>query len=346
LLRFFNVHAPDGWDAGFLVWESAPKPGAEFVAGPMLAPHAREIYTAQFSGRHLWSRRIALQPLGRVVDTDEICTREELFESDLWKSFLSTWSMTHALAAVLDRDGDRRLALVVPGPDGPDLTDLRRGIRLIAPHLQRAVRISRRIARAELKSEAAEASLAQTGAGVVALTRDLAIVNINPAAQRFADLGLARIAEARWRFSDARAQEALKALSAEGEHASTAFTVAQPDGKETAVLAIRIAAKTRATLDGFLEGAAILLTLAGKERAPTIPVDHLAAWFGLTPMEARLASALADGATVKNYAKLRGVSENAVRYLLKGVLRKTNASDQARLVAALRALPSASVAAR
>jgi DNA-binding CsgD family transcriptional regulator len=102
----------------------------------------------------------------------------------------------------------------------------------------------------------------------------------------------------------------------------------------------------RDALAGFVHGAAILLTLAQKPRAPAIPVEHLAAWYGLTPTKARLAAALADGATVASIAQQRGVTENAVRFILKNILKKTGTPDQARLVAALRALPVARLDAR
>ena len=105
------------------------------------------------------------------------------------------------------------------------------------------------------------------------------------------------------------------------------------------MLAVRIATQWTTALDGFVDGAAILLAIGAKGNAPTIPVDHLASWFGLTPTEARLAAALADGETVQHFARRRGVTDNAVRFLMKGVLRKTGAADQARVVAALRALP-------
>lgn len=340
LARFINAYAPDGWGAGFLVWENPPAPGATFVAGAYLADFAREIYAAHYAGRNPWSRRLALQPVGKVVDTDEICPREELYESDLYKRFLSTWSMTRALAALLDRDGDRKLAFVIPGPDETDHARLRRGMRLLAPHLQRAVRISRRMAAAELRADAADAMLDRSASAFVALGADLRIVNANAAAKALEDKGVAQSRDGRWRFLDNNAQALLEQLCAAPAEASAAFTVAADGAPPYAALAIRIEGQRRAALDGFVEGAAMLLTIARKETAPTIPVDHLAAWYGLTPTEAKLASALADGSTLQAFARYRGVTEGAARFLLKGILRKTETADQARLVAALRALPA------
>jgi DNA-binding CsgD family transcriptional regulator/PAS domain-containing protein len=339
LVKFVEAYSPPYWDVAFLVWEQAPQVGAQFVAAANVSPSARGLYATHFAGLHPWSRKIAAQPIGRVVDTDDICPRKELFESELYKHFLSTWAIVRALAVVLDRDGDRRLAFLVSGPDGQDIEGLRRGARLAAPHLQRAVRISRRIAQADLRAAGAEASLALSTAGVVSLGANLSVINANPRAREFLDAGVARILNGQWRFAQTDAHAQLERLAAAQETASAAFNIISPDGEEHAVLAVRIATQRAVVLDGFIEGASILLTIGVKAKAPSIPVDHLAAWFGLTPTEARLAAALADGETVQHFARRRGVSVNAVRFLMKGVLRKTDAPDQARVVSALRALP-------
>ena len=339
MVRFVNTFSPPRWDVSFLLWERAPHPGARFVAAANLAPHAREIYAATFAGTTPWSKCIAPLPIGRIVDTDEICAREELMESQFYKHFLANWSMVRAQVATLDREGEHRLAWVIPGPDGYDLTKLRRGMRLVAPHLQRAVRISKRIAEADIRASAAEAGLALSVAGILTLRQDLTIINSNPRLQTYIDAGAGRVAQGKWRFTEAEANAELVRLAASPPPASAAFNVRGADGGEHAVLAVRIAPDRVAALDGFLEGASLLVTIGAKGKAPTIPVDHLAAWYGFTPSEALLAAALVDGETIRDFAVRRGVTENAVRFLMKGVLRKSGAPDQARLVAQLRALP-------
>lgn len=338
LMRVVDAFAPMHWHVAMLMWERSAAPGARFVASSSLAAHARELYAAQFAGVNPWSRRLVHLQAGKVVDSDDVVPRHELLASPFYQHFLKVWSLTRSVALVLDRDGDERLALAVIGPDGPDVGGLMRALRLLAPHLQRAVRISRRLADAELRADAAERSLAMTAAGVVALRRDFSVVNLNPRAEEAVRSGLARISGGVWRFTDAAAQAQLQSLALADGPSSIAFNAPGVDAGG-AVLGVRVQ-QGRSALDGFVDGAAILLTIGVKERAPTIPIDHLAAWYGLTPSEALLAASIADGETVKAFALRRGVTENAVRFLMKGVLRKTGAADQARLVAALRALPA------
>lgn len=341
VLRLVDAFAPMHWHVAMLFWERAQTASARFVASASLAAHARELYVAQFAGRNPWSRRLATLPAGRVVDSDDLVSRSELVASPFYQHFLSAWDMTRSIAVVLDRAGDERLAFVVIGPDGQDVEGLKRAMRLLAPHLQRAVRISRRLAEAELRANAAERSLALSPAGVVALRRDLSVVNINPRAEEALRLGAARLEHGRWRFAHVAAQAELEALAMAEGPSSAAFNAPDGAGRDIAVLGVRVPAERRGALDGFVDGAELLLTIGAKERAPSIPIDHLAAWYGLTPSEALLAASIADGETVREYAIRRGVTENAVRFLMKGVLRKTGAADQARLVAALRALPIA-----
>ena len=55
------------------------------------------------------------------------------------------------------------------------------------------------------------------------------------------------------------------------------------------------------------------------------------------------AKALAGGQSLQDYAALRAVSLNAVRFLLKGIFRKTGVTSQAQLVAMVARLPSPTI---
>ena len=55
--------------------------------------------------------------------------------------------------------------------------------------------------------------------------------------------------------------------------------------------------------------------------------------FCLTSAEARLAAALAEGASLKDYAASAGIAEGTARVQLKSVFAKTGTHRQAQLVA-------------
>ena len=68
---------------------------------------------------------------------------------------------------------------------------------------------------------------------------------------------------------------------------------------------------------------------------------RLARLHGLTAAEARLAAALAAGASIKDYAETAGISINTARWHLRQVLAKTGTKRQAELVRLLLTVPPA-----
>jgi len=69
---------------------------------------------------------------------------------------------------------------------------------------------------------------------------------------------------------------------------------------------------------------------------PDIPFDLdgnlLTQCYGLSPVEAKLATALLRGQTPSDYAKTRGISNNTVKSQLKQVLAKTGTHRQSELI--------------
>jgi hypothetical protein len=51
-------------------------------------------------------------------------------------------------------------------------------------------------------------------------------------------------------------------------------------------------------LGGCVEGAGLIVSIGGGGEERTIEIRRVAAWFGLTPAEARLATALAAGVSL------------------------------------------------
>jgi DNA-binding CsgD family transcriptional regulator len=90
-----------------------------------------------------------------------------------------------------------------------------------------------------------------------------------------------------------------------------------------------------------VEGARVLVSVSLPHQAPLIEIDHLKAWFDLTPAEARLVVALANGKSTTDYASERGVTIDAIRFLLKNVFSKTGARNQAQLMTLVTQVPKA-----
>ena len=81
----------------------------------------------------------------------------------------------------------------MPGRADRDLEGLKRGLRLVAPHIQRAVRIGGLIGHANLRALAAEAALDQAPNATVLLARDLSVLTANAKARALISRGVVRV---------------------------------------------------------------------------------------------------------------------------------------------------------
>ncbi len=339
LTRITATLSPLEWDVAFLVWETNQPPGARFVGATGLAAGIPEIYAAVYAAKNPWSLRIATQRNGAVVDTDELMSREEFAASPLYRDFLVRWGLNRALVAPLDRRGGERLALVLPGPAERDIDGLKRGLRVLAPHIQRAVRIGQRIALAELRADAATAAADKAASAILCLKSDLTVITANRLAGQYEASGVISMSGGRLTFLDPASQRQLIALARSTPPAGAAFTTIDREGATVAAVGARVPTQTARALAGQIEGAGLILSIGGGSEPRALEISRVAAWFGLTPSEARLASTLAAGSSVRDYCTARNVSINAARFLLKGVFRKTEVASQAQLVALVSRLP-------
>ena len=337
LARITGTLCPLSWEAAFILWESSNPPSARFVAASGLAAGVQEIYSAVYAGNHPWSRKLMRYGNGSVVDSFDIMTRAEFAETEFFRNFLQPWGIDRLVAVLLDRRGGERLGLMLPGPGDRDVERLKRGLRVLAPHM----RISDRIATLDLAAGAARAAADAAPFAIFSLDDQLNVLAANAPAARYERAGFIRTAQDRFAFTHPPGQKRLLDLVKSPDPAGLAFQTVAPSGKECPVLVARVTRQSAQQLGGVRLGASLIVTLGSSPgETPVVEIDRVAQWFGLTPAEARLAVALAAGDTLQDYAALRAVSLNAVRFLLKGIFRKTGANSQAQLVALLARLPA------
>ena len=341
LARITGTLCPLSWEAAFILWESSNPPSARFVAATGLAAGVQEVYSAVYAGHHAWSRKLMRYGNGSVVDSFDIMTREEFAETEFFRNFLAPWGIDRLVAVLLDRRGGERLGLMLPGPGDRDVERLKRGLRVLAPHMQRAMRISDRIATLDLAAGAARAAADAAPFAIFSLDDQLNILAANARAARYERAGFIRTAQDRFAFTHPPSQKRLLDLVKSPDPAGLAFQTVGDGDRECPVLVARVTRQSAQQIGGVRLGASLIVTLGSSPgETPVVEIDRVAQWFGLTPAEARLAVALAAGDTLQDYAAMRAVSLNAVRFLLKGIFRKTGVTSQAQLVALLARLPA------
>ncbi|MBP6556626.1 MAG: hypothetical protein KA233_13200 [Novosphingobium sp.] len=161
---------PARWDVAMLVWERVEPGGGRFVAASGVNQMARAAYLQLYAGRNAWSvRGHGLAP-GSVVHSDQLIDRADFLQTPFFREFLVMFDMQVALVGALDKQGSDHLGLCLPGPDNVPVTRLQEAVGLLIPHIQRSVRIARRIGEAELSAAHSTAALDHAPSPVLLLT--------------------------------------------------------------------------------------------------------------------------------------------------------------------------------
>src|SRR3546814_4463561 len=144
---------------------------------------------------------------GSFVDSLDILTREEFAETDFFRNFLQPSGIDRLVAVLLDRRGGERLGFVLPGPGDRDVERLKRGLRVVAPHMPRAMRTSDRIATLELATGAARIAADAAPFAIFSLDDQLNILAANARAGRYERAGFIRTAQNRFALTHPPSQK-------------------------------------------------------------------------------------------------------------------------------------------
>jgi DNA-binding CsgD family transcriptional regulator/PAS domain-containing protein len=207
-------------------------------------------------------------------------------------------------------------------------TQLRR-LRLLAPHIRRAVTISRLL---EMTTDAAttfEAAVEATQSGILLVDLDLTIIFANQRAHQMLDAGdpVRRVGDRlalRRELARGTLQAAIEAAS-DNEGRLGRRGIAMPatlaDGSAVAMHVMPLARRRlRKTYVGRATAAVFIADAGGP--AP-LPPDALALLYDLTPAEARVFELVVEGHSTRNAADLLGIAPSTFRTHLLAVFAKT-----------------------
>lgn len=338
LTGLVNRFSPPESDVAMLVWERLEPAAGRFIGATSVNEVARHGYLQLFAGRNPWSEAGHRLPLGDVTHTDRVVVQERFRASSFYQDFLRHWRLDSALLVALDRHGASHLGLCIPLQERSDPSELDHALRLLVPHLRRAIRIARRINEADLALTTARQILDASPSPVLMCTGSLRVTYANRAGEELLETLLRAGPELALQPAGRTGREQLDALvRGTGDGHSAAILLAARTERPVAALALPLQ-QTGTQAAEF--GSASLLLVAEPTMRPSLEaVRTLQGWFKLTWAEARLAVFLGVGGSLEEYARSRGVSVNAARFLLKGVFAKVGVNRQSGLVAAIRTTP-------
>ena len=209
-------------------------------------------------------------------------------------------------------------------------------MRLLAPHVRRAVSMGNALERSTQRATRLSDALDGLSTGMFLLDTDGRVVHANKAAQTLLGDGALGLRDGRIALSDRTARQALTdAVTATADRdasmdrGGTSLTLPGADGDYLAHLLPLTAGARHAAGDHYGAVAALFVQPQTPDLQPT---PELARTFGLTPAEQRVLAAIANIGGVPETADALGVAESTVKTHLQRLFEKTGTDRQADLV--------------
>ena len=298
-------------------------------------PEYEKKYLEYYHGINpVWQR--ASSAVGAVQADTMVVPRSELRRTEFFNDFLAPQQMESMLnAVVLVEEGRQTVVSVRRNPQfEANHVEL---YKLLAPHLQRAVQINLKLARAELNHNASVETFNHLEDGILFVDLEARVKFANVTAEQiFANGGLG-IRKGKLHADSAEDTAALHALiakcSASGsKHRRSDFaSVRRRAGRSPLSLLIAPLPVESPFLLGPSKPMA-LIVITDPDRVKKPKLMQLREKFGLTPAEANFAAEIAKGDGIQAAADRLSISRATARTHLSRIFDKTGTRRQAELV--------------
>jgi len=323
------------------------KGGVQWAVIAGLDPASMPTYEDDFSSKetNAYFQMCQRVPLGEPIAAETFTAPPLEFEqTDFYRAILAPQRLRHSVILTLLRDEERvaAAAFLRAAHAGP-FTDAEFALlREVAPHLQRALKLTLRIESLRKHSMSLAEALNVSATGMLLADAQGHVIFVNPAAGRVlkeAD-GLS-LRSGRLIVEDPAARRALgSALTRTGHTAdmteavgvegASALTVPRPTGRQAYNLLVWPLRLGVGVLPVDAPNALIVVTDPVSSSRP--PLEALASIYGFTPSETALASLLVEGHPLKECASRLGITMNTVKTHMKQLFAKTNTRRQAELI--------------
>ena len=319
-------------------WRAGPM---RWICSPRICPIVKDWLSSDWV-KHNTRQRLLSSPEPRFLTDLDGFTREELESDPFYNEFLKPRGLGWCVGTALRLPSGAKFVFSVEkayekGPVSPEAVHVLNRLR---PHLERAAALSVSIGRERAKTVVSVLQTIGIPAAVLTNTAESIVAN-----QHFMSCAPSVLIGAtnHVSFADPKAHAAFgEALAASNSRSSTETrrSIVVPRIGQNPMLIAHLLSFGRADRDIFNDGTSILLITHLIEQTAPDP-RLLANLFDLTRTEARVASLLVEGRSVKAIARMQGVATNTIRMQLKSVFNKTGVHRQAQLVSLLAQKPLA-----
>jgi len=286
-------------------------------------------------------------PQDRVVTVDELIGAANWRESEFYQQFLKPLDILHALGAdIRTEDGlECRLRVARPHREPPFSENDKALCTVVLPHLKRAVRLHSQLELMDSERRLYAGTVDRMLVGTVTLDETGAVLKSNPVADemlregdglRLVNGAIRADAAAENRELQRLVKQALNLNGESGGRAAAvvdAISITRKSARGKLGVLIRSLPRT-----GWSKGKrrpSVALFIRDAERKSEASREMVRRLFDLTPAEASLALALANGLTLDEAAEGLNIRKNTARAHLRSIFSKIGVTRQTTLVRVL-----------
>jgi len=341
----------DGTLVGLMHYD-LPSPRAHWEVYIGFDPEYARQYAEYYSSINPWivrAARLNAEGVESITTSEQLLAVSEFKQTEFYNDFASRYGGVHQIGGIIARRKDWCSAITclrtpTAGPFGSAEVEI---LRVLFPHLQRAVQLHRKMADLSGCYRASLDALDRLPAGVILVDDHGRILEANRAAKlilsqndglRTDKEGLA--AATSNQTKELRSRIAAAALTARGKGVSAGGSIAivRPSGKRPLGV-VMMPASVHAFPPDAREPAVMIFVSDPEAKLRTAP-EVLARVYDLTAAESRLAEQLMHGESLVHAAERLGVSHNTARTHLQRIYQKTETTHQGDLVRLLLASPA------
>jgi len=313
---------------------------AGFVASVGYDPAWQTAYCNHFVKLDCYNHVMNQYAPGKIILSDQHMDQTELRKSEYYNDYLRPQDKVHAFGVFLIKEGSRSLVFAAQrdkraGAFGEEQARL---MGILAPHVTRAVQVHRRIGSLTVEKEWALGALDQLRMGVILTNRSGTPLFVNRAAEQMLapSHGIGVYLNRLVLNSPPETARLYQLITdaAEGAPGTTRggdMRIALSNGEFLHGMVMPIPLELSARLDAALASGCVAVFLS-KPGGLQLPPKRLAALYGLSPAEARLAVKLAAFRNVEQAADELCIAVSTARAQLRSVFAKTGAQSQSELL--------------
>jgi len=322
--------------ADLVIAESSHNAPTVFSAG--MDPVAIEAYQKYYNRLDPIRRAIAQKPAGTIATDRDIVSKDWLTSTEFYNDWVRPQDFYDCTMLTLFRDATRARVICLAAPERADAFSARSSELLgqLVPHLERAARVTLKMAELDALRHGGLAALDCLSEGVILVNPHAQALFANRAAEaifaRADGIGVDASGLCAASSAQTTALRRLIAMSTSREDSAGtggSLLLERPSGRRP--LSVTIVPMHRETEWGFPAPPIAIVFVVDPERKGAPSEARLRALFGMTRAEATVASLISKGSGVKAAARQLGIAPSTARTHLHRVFDKTGTTRQAEL---------------